>query len=550
MLVRLGPFSSKREVVEAMSISRRRVLAAGAGAVATAGVLAGPLSIASGKAASSLPTSKMPVPFRRKLVLPPELKPQSTGRNADGQPVNHYTVTQQAAAKEIAPGIKTPILGYNGIFPGPTIRIKQGTEAVVRMRNQLPRTHPVFGTPIATSTHLHGSASLPQYDGYASDTTLPGFVKEYHYPNFQPARTLWYHDHGVHFTAQNAYSGLVAMYLIHDDAEQALLPQGEYDIPLAVSDIQFQTEGKEAYDDHGHSGLWGDVILANGVPWPVMQVKRRIYRFRVLSSGISRSYRFFLSTGDPLVIVATDAGLMPKAQPVKEYRHANSERYEFLIDFSKYKPGQEIVLGNKSNPFNIDYDNTDKVMKFVVTDAPFDTKDPSALTMPITLVDSEPMHLTRAQSKITRKLKVERDDGEWKLSGKSWADVIASNFQWAWANPGLNDVEIWEIENKSGGWFHPLHIHLVDFHILSRNGKPAFAYEQGPKDVMYVGENEKIQAIMRFEHRQGRYMVHCHNLPHEDHDMMIQFRVGLKEGEADPNDPIKAAPAVWDTPAP
>ena len=84
------------------------------------------------------------------------------------------------------------------------------------MRNKLPAAHPTFGTPMAISTHLHGSASLPQYDGYASDVTAPGQKKTYHYPNFQPARTLWYHDHGVHYTAQNAYSGLASQYHLHD----------------------------------------------------------------------------------------------------------------------------------------------------------------------------------------------------------------------------------------------------------------------------------------------------------------------------------------------
>ncbi len=59
--------------------------------------------------------------------------------------------------------------------------------------------------------HLHGSASLPQYDGYASDITNPGQFKDYHYPNSQPARTLWYHDHGLHHTAENVYMGLAGV---------------------------------------------------------------------------------------------------------------------------------------------------------------------------------------------------------------------------------------------------------------------------------------------------------------------------------------------------
>lgn len=68
-----------------------------------------------------------------------------------------------------------------------------------------------------TSTHLHGSASLPQYDGYASDVTQPGQWKDYVYPNSQPARTLWYHDHGVGHTSENVYSGLAGQYIMIDD---------------------------------------------------------------------------------------------------------------------------------------------------------------------------------------------------------------------------------------------------------------------------------------------------------------------------------------------
>ena len=274
-----------------------------------------------------------------------------------------------------------------------------------------------------------------------------------------------------------------------------------------------------------------------------MKVKRRIYRFRFLVASISRSYRFQLGDGDPVTVVATDGGLMPRAQQVSQWRHSSAERYEVLIDFRKYRPGQRVVLRNLSNPNNRDFDNTDQVMAFDVTDAPFSKRDHTWNQLPDTLVNSHVMGLTAADATRTRQLRVQRTNGMWTINGRTWEDVIASNFELLVANPKLNSTEIWEIHNDSGGWFHPLHIHLIDFKVLSRNGRAPFDYERGPKDVVYVGENETLRLIMKFGPHRGRYMVHCHNLVHEDSDMMQQFAVGWQPGQRDPNHPINSAPA-------
>jgi FtsP/CotA-like multicopper oxidase with cupredoxin domain len=147
-----------------------------------------------------------------------------------------------------------------------------------------------------------------------------------------------------------------------------------------------------------------------------------------------------------------------------------------------------------------------------------------------------------------RKFRVKRDDttNMWTIDDGTWQDVIASGYKKVAAEVDLDAVEVWEIENRSGGWFHPVHIHLVDFKVLSRNGRAPFPQELGPKDVVYVGEGETVRLLMKFGPHRGRYMVHCHNLPHEDHDMMVQFRVGLKEDDNDPNDPMTAALPQWD----
>jgi FtsP/CotA-like multicopper oxidase with cupredoxin domain len=532
-----------------MEVTRRDVLKVGGlGVLGAAGVASLPWGATLGAASRDrLSAHGRPPLFASRFTRPPELRPVRSTRDPDGTPVEHFQITERATRARVLPGgAATSLWGYNGVVPGPTVKVQRGHRAVIRVRNHLPAVNPALGYPATTSVHLHGSPSLPQYDGYASDVTPPGFYKDYRFPDSEAARTLWYHDHGVHHTAPNVYMGLYAQYHVHEPEEMRLLPQGEFDVPVIVGDALFTSGGQLGYEDNSTSGLWGDVILVNGHPWPVMRVKRRVYRLRVLDASISRSYRFQLGDGDPVTIVGTDAGLMPRSQQVTQWRQGTAERYEVLVDFRRYRPGQRVVLHNLSNPNNIDFADTDTVMAFDVTDEPFDTRDRTWNRIPDRLVEHEVMRLTESMAVRTRHLRFRRQGGQWTINGTTWQDVIDSNFQRVVATPGLGDVEIWEIENRSGGWFHPVHIHLIDFKILDRNGRPPFPWELGPKDVAYTGENETVRVIARFGPHRGRYMVHCHNLPHEDHDMMAQFAVGWRPGEPDPDDPILAAPCVVD----
>ena len=542
-----------------MTTRREALQLSALGAVGLAGLNIGAASAASEVAASGLAPRNTPVPFAGIFRRPPELRPYATGFDGGDprRPFARFALTEKLAQAQFVPGLSTTVAAYNGIFPGPTIRVSQGTRTEVRIRNGFPAaTGLLLPGRIDTSTHLHGSASRPQYDGYSNDITFPGFVKNYHYPNNQTARTFWYHDHKHHITAQNLYSGLAAFYPLTDRFERAQLPQGEFDVPLMISDALFNADGSLAYNDNDEKGLWGDIIMVNGVPWPTMRVKPRIYRFRVLDASISRSYRFALSNGDPVYIVGTDGGMVPIVQTVKSWRQGTAERYEILIDFRRYKAGQMVELRNLSNKNNIDFANTDKVMRFQVV---ADSGPASTITSIPTRLDAGPspdrarggidtMSLTPDMAVAKRQLRVDRSHGEWTINGVRWADIEASRFTKLFGNPQPFDVEQWTITNQSGGWFHPVHIHLVDFKIIARNtngGRP-FAWETGPKDTVYAGENESITTLMQFNPQPdglGRFMIHCHNLVHEDHDMMVQFSVGDLRN----NDPIRSDPPVRDT---
>jgi spore coat protein A, manganese oxidase len=573
------------------SLNRRDVLKLSA--VATAALAIPAQTLVSAHAESELPASMMPKPFTAAFKAPPVMEPVARDDVRDdvfghvpddyvpadgsehypGEPIrgseylgtDYYRITQSNVMVQMIPGIWTKMWGYNRSVPGPTIRTylerdpenpdrKLPRRTVMQVLNELPKRHPTLGYIPWTSTHLHGSPSKPQFDGYAGDLTMPGQWKNYQYPNNCTPRTLWYHDHGVHHTAENVYMGLAAQYhLVDEELEMALgIPrwdrqaaaQGrpQYEFPLILSDVLFKADGQLLFDDDGQSGVAGDVILVNGVPWPTMKVEPRKYRFRILNGSLARGYQLRLSNGMPFKVIATDGGFMQAAQTVTTIKIGMAERYEIIIDFKDLK-GAKVQLLNDGVDNIRDHDNTDKVMQFEVGRGVTTFEGNQS---PTVLGDPHPvMTLKAAERSAVRRMRLHRSNGMWKINDTTWDDVVRSGYRNVFANPARDAVEIWDVVNESSGWFHPLHIHLVDFRVLSRNGLPPRPEERGPKDVVYVGEEETVRLLMRFDHEDGRYMIHCHNLSHEDHDMMFQFQVGHHDIDCDSikSDPPKPLPA-------
>jgi spore coat protein A, manganese oxidase len=261
-----------------------------------------------------------------------------------------------------------------------------------------------------------------------------------------------------------------------------------------------------------------------------------------------------------MTVIGTDAGLT-QPQKVLSIRHGMAERYEVVIDFSKFPDNTLLTLKNNSPANNEDFSTVMKAMRFRVkgdaTSLANNLPDGWADALPQAECMSFTESKLRAMGARTRQFKFIRTNGKWTINGETWEEVLASNYHHCMAEIETGKVEIWELSNSSGGWFHPVHIHLVDFQVLSRNGSAAKVkpFEKGPKDVVYVGENETVRVAMRFagpsagegwDAPSGRYMMHCHNLVHEDHDMMMQFNVENPGSDAYPakTDPMTAAPAV------
>ncbi|KAH7407358.1 Cupredoxin [Cadophora sp. MPI-SDFR-AT-0126] len=438
--------------------------------------------------------------------------------NHTGKPIQYYEVDIKSFQQQVYPGKQTRLVGYDGLSPGPTFMMEQGVEAIVRFINHGDR---------ANSVHLHGSYSRAPFDGWAEDTTGVGQYKDYYYPNSQNARTLWYHDHAIDHTAENAYYGQAGIYILHDPEERALgLPDGKYDVPLALAAKRYNKD-YSLWDPEKNgetTSVYGDVIHVNGQPWPFLNVEPRKYRFRWCNTGISRSYLLYLElstaagTKLPFTVIASDAGLLERPIVSKDLYISMAERWEIVIDFSLYAGKKVTVRNDKGFSADSDFEATDRVMPKTMPPGP--VVGNGVIPSRLRTVPYPP-----SKSGIDRSFTFERSNGQWNINGVTWSQINNRIM----AKPQRGAIEVWQLENKSGGWSHPIHIHLIDFQIMSRSGgkkRGVLPYEAvGLKDVVWLGPNEKVTVLARYAPWDGVYMFHCHNLIHEDHEMMAAFNV-------------------------
>lgn len=95
-------------------------------------------------------------------------------------------------------------------------------------------------------------------------------------------------------------------------------------------------------------------------------------------------------------------------------------------------------------------------------------------------------------------------------------------------------TERWTFTGMMSNHPHPMHVHLVQFRI---EGVAAGSPEDGWKDIVMIpamGGSRSVVAT--FDGEPGIYMFHCHNLEHEDYDMMLQYEI-CDDSAAHPCDP-------------
>src|SRR5437867_1705055 len=96
--------------------------------------------------------------------------------------------------------------------------------------------------------------------------------------------------------------------------------------------------------------------------------------------------------------------------------------------------------------------------------------------------------------KVQRTFEFERSDGAWVINGEFFDENRVN------ARPRAGEPEIW-ILKSGGGWVHPVHIHLSDFFILSRDGNTPPPLERGRKETVLIGGDvgSEVRILIKFD---------------------------------------------------
>ena len=522
-------------------------------------------------------------------------------------------------------------LGFVQNSPGPTFEAVRGVPVQVEWQNNItssymfavdptihwsnpnnnpestspfptyPPGYPNAQTPVPLVTHLHGGQNQSFYDGgpnqwftssgkhgsqYSTYSQTGSNAAVYYYPNTQQPTTLWYHDHALGVTRLNVVSGLAGFYLIREpqngnDNVAPLLPTGKYEMPLVIQDRMFNTDGSFNYPSVGVEPTihpyWvntflGNAIMVNGKVWPNMNVDRGQYRLRLLNGSNSRFYNLSFSNGMSFILIGNDGGYLKAPVTLTSVLLAPAERADIIVDFSSLAIGEKVILSNTSLILNTvtEKQTVGQIMQFTTTDQtaplPFNLAQAPNPFNPTLTASSFPTLPTATKQRTLTLLEVLGPNSTKiaLLDGQMWDAPISEL-------PELGTTEEWIFANGTMNP-HPIHIHLVQFQIVRREGFDSVTYldnwialngqaplskptknlniksylqnlqipiqpsEKGWKDTITVNAGEVVTIRVRFAQQDGSsfpfdatagpgYVWHCHLLEHEDNEMMRPYKV-------------------------
>jgi FtsP/CotA-like multicopper oxidase with cupredoxin domain len=329
-----------------------------------------------------------------------------------------------------------------------------------------------------------------------------------------------------------------------------------------LADKAFDSTGQLFFDIFAFDGFVGDVTTVNLAYKPYFEVERRKYRFRILNASVSRFFKLALANASgvaqPIIQIGNDGNLLPGPLTLTELDEMGiAERYDIVIDFSRFGVGDKVHLVNLAEHFDPEEGglNGKKVVRdlslaqalsgtspdpcvgrFLEFRVVRNPAKPDVSRVPAVLIpnpDLSSVPVVRERTFVFGKDAVNTStdrftsaEGEWGI-GTDGGAVLDADYGRISAAPVFGTREIWHLVNDGGGWDHPIHIHFEEGQILARNGSLANvpAWERGRKDVYRLRPGGTVTITMQFRDWGGMFMEHCHNTMHEDNAMLLRWEI-------------------------
>ena len=396
-------------------------------------------------------------------------------------------------------------LVYNGSLMGPTLHIKPGERLVVNLVNEVDQTN----------IHFHGLHVSPTG---SSDNIFrvvePGETAKYvlDIPINHPTGTFWYHPH-LHGLATTQVGGGMSGLIKIEGLEDLL--------PSALNNITQQTFVLKAFpwSLNGSSTnpiyKWANYFTVNGQINPVINIssgETQLWQFANIDPA---TFYNITLPGHTFHIIAEDGNPVWEVWDGKNLVLPAGKRFEVLVT-----GGENGTYPLKSLPYNRSgFSPTSEVTLATVNVQGKDGAQTTEVT-PSSLVPRHDLGDAQIQTQRTLVFNGSPDNqtatrfgdvGTNQINGKVFehnrVDYIVK----------LGDVEEWTLKN-SDNEDHTFHIHVNDFQVMSVNGQPYNAH--GLQDTVVLPQGGEVVVRIPFTDFVGKFVFHCHILPHEDTGMM------------------------------
>lgn len=472
--------SPRRPVAARRGITRRRLLGASRAVLGAASLGAIGLG-AIGLRQSTARIANASAP-------PIEISPPTVG--ADFQEPREYASKDAFLAVKLeaqpASAAGQGRMAYEGSIPGPTLRVRPGDNLKIALVNSLEEEQ--------TNLHVHGFHVSPRAN---SDNVFVHVMRgqtfnyEYQIPEDHAPGTYWYHPHTHGHSNAQVQAGLAGAIIIEGGLDELPGIKGK-------TDRVFVLQGP--FPDANHQPTY----LVNGQINPVITIQPgETQRWRFLNASANQFFNLRLA-GHKLHQIAADGNPLPNVVTTDAMLLGPGER------------GDVLVQGGKAGIYEL------RSLEWAV-DIPSQAQP--QFTIASVVSTGEPVEPTPLPTEL-----IPYDD----LSGDEIAQHRVITFQERSSPPAfaidghafvegrvdqtvkLGTTEEWTIRNESPEW-HPFHIHVNDFQVMSRNGQALTPHFE---DTALLPPNGEIVMRTRFLDFTGKFVYHCHILAHEDAGMM------------------------------